>query len=65
MEQPLLLKPSKVAELLGLGRSQVYRMLATGELPSVKLGSSVRVPVADFQRWLEARVRRAGGGDGN
>ena len=63
MDEPILLKPAKVAELLGLGRSQVYRMLADGVLPSVRLGSSVRVPAGELRTWIENRIR--GGSDGH
>lgn len=34
-----------VARFLGLSRSQVYRLIADGTLPSVKIGSSRRIPI--------------------
>jgi excisionase family DNA binding protein len=33
------------ARFLGISRSQVYKLIAIGLLPSVKIGSSRRVPV--------------------
>jgi excisionase family DNA binding protein len=33
------------ARFLGVSRSQVYKLIATGLLPSVKIGSSRRVPI--------------------
>lgn len=53
--EKLLLKPDEVVQMLGVGRSQVYRMLRSGELPVVKIGASVRVPVAGLKVWLIER----------
>ncbi|MFN8544621.1 MAG: helix-turn-helix domain-containing protein [Candidatus Binatia bacterium] len=50
--EKLLLRPPEVAELLGLGRSTVYDLLAAGDLPSVRLRGSVRVPAEALRRWI-------------
>lgn len=47
--QPIMLRPAEVAALLALSRSEVYRMIERGEIPSVRIGRSVRVP----RRWVE------------
>jgi excisionase family DNA binding protein len=49
----LLLKPAEAAELIGLGRSKTYALIRAGELPSVRLGSSLRVPLRELQAWVE------------
>ncbi len=59
MEQ-LLVRPSEAAELLGLGRSKVYALIASGELPSVKIGKSIRVPVEELRQWVHGRVSAPG-----
>lgn len=48
----LLLKVERAAQALDLSRSQVAQMIATGELPSIKIGRSRRVPVAALRRWI-------------
>ncbi len=48
----MLLTPMEVREVLGIGRSLVYEMLASGQLPSIKLGRLVRVPSDALQRWI-------------
>jgi len=53
----ILLRPIEVAEAIGIGRSKVYELLASGELPSIRIGSSLRVPVAALRDWIEARTR--------
>ena len=49
----LLLKPTEVAEVLRIGRSLVYGRLATGELPSIRVGRCIRIPSESLQRWLK------------
>jgi excisionase family DNA binding protein len=52
----LLLKPTEAGEILGLGRSKVYEMLANGELPVVRVGRSVRVPVEALREWVSRQT---------
>ena len=40
----LLLEPEEAAEVLSIGRSKVYELIGTGELASVRIGTSRRVP---------------------
>lgn len=48
----ILLKPIEAAELLGIGRTRIYEMLASGELPSIRIGRSIRVPVDALRKWV-------------
>lgn len=43
--EKLLLTPEEAAEVLSIGRSKLYQLLAAGDLHSVTIGSSRRVPV--------------------
>ena len=52
----LLLRPTEAAEAIGIGRSKVYELLASGELPSVRIGCSVRVPVDALRAWIERKT---------
>lgn len=52
---PRLLKPADVAVYLGLGRSQTYALIASGQLATVRWGGHLRVT----EREMEAFVRRA------
>ena len=49
---PLLLRAEEVQQALGLGRSKIYEMMATGELPVVRIGRSVRVPAEALRHWV-------------
>jgi len=57
MEQ-LLLRVNETAKLIGLGKSKTYDLIAKGELPAVRIGRSVRVPVDGLHAWIAAQVRR-------
>ena len=56
----LLLRPTEAAELIGIGRSKMYQLLASGELPTVLVGGSVRVPLAKLREWIDLRTRDLG-----
>jgi excisionase family DNA binding protein len=56
----LLLRPLEAAEAIGIGRSKVYELLASGELPSVRVGSSVRVPVDALREWVTRQLEARG-----
>jgi excisionase family DNA binding protein len=51
----LLLKPSEAAEVLGIGRSLVYELIAQGVIPSVRLGRCIRVPRASLEKWINSQ----------
>lgn len=54
--EKLLLRPAEAAEAIGVSRSRTYELIASGELPSVRVGTSVRVPVAELEAWIRSRV---------
>lgn len=61
--EPLLLRVEEVASALALGRSKVYELIASGELPSLTIGAARRVPAEALRRYvaehLEAAAREA------
>lgn len=49
------LKVPEVAEVLQIARSRAYELVGSGEIPSVRIGRSVRVNRSELDRWLEER----------
>lgn len=48
----------EVAEMLGISKSFAFKLVSQGELPSVRIGTAVRVPAEAIVAWareLEAR----------
>ena len=55
-----LIKPRELSEILGLGKSVVYRMLASGCIPCVlvtngKRRRSFRVRSQELEKWVRTR----------
>lgn len=57
----LLLRPIEAAELLGVSRSKIYELLAAGELPVVRVGPAMRVPLHELRGWIARQVSSGGG----
>jgi excisionase family DNA binding protein len=53
-ERPALMRPEDAAALLQVSRSKIYRLVADGWLPSVRLTGSVRIPRAALLELIEA-----------
>lgn len=54
---PILLTVRQAAEILAIGRTTAYELIAAGHLEVVHIGRSVRVPVEAVE-VLVARLRR-------
>jgi excisionase family DNA binding protein len=49
----LLLRVQEAADRLGLSRATLYNMLAAGtEIPVVRIGRSVCIPMVELQNWV-------------
>jgi len=48
-----LLKLSEVTQVLGIGRSLVYELVARRELPSVRIGRCIRVSSESLEKWVK------------
>ena len=59
----LLLRVVEAAEAMGISRSACYELIARGEVPSIKLGHSIRVPAEYLKTWIDEQMqtRQAGG----
>jgi excisionase family DNA binding protein len=53
MPEKVLLRPVEAADLLGIGRSRLFELMASGELRSVKIGRSRRVPVVAITEYVD------------
>ena len=52
-ETQILMTVSEVAEALRIGRSRCYELIRTGEIPSLHLGRSVRVPLTQLRARID------------
>lgn len=50
----LLLTPEDAADLLSIGRSKLYELIGDGQLASVRIGASRRVPMSALVEFVES-----------
>lgn len=50
---PLLLSVEQAAEMLGIARTSMYRLIGTGEVESVQVGRLRRIPMACLEEFIE------------
>jgi excisionase family DNA binding protein len=52
----LLLRPVEVGEQLRVSRAKAYELIASGQIPSIKVGGSTRVPADGLRDWINRQV---------
>jgi excisionase family DNA binding protein len=56
MEKRILLTAEQVAEILQISRSFAYALMRRGEIPTVRMGRSVRVRPQDLEKYIESNI---------
>lgn len=51
----VLMKPQEVARTLQVSRSTAYALIASGQIPSLRIGKCVRVSRESLREWLRAQ----------
>lgn len=54
---PILLRVSEAADALSISRATLYGLLASGGLPSVRIGSRRLIPREQLIEWVEQQLR--------
>lgn len=62
MPRPLLLTVTEAAELIGLGRTTIYKLMDNGDLASVRVGKSRRIPLDEAHDFVDRVCGRSDGG---
>jgi excisionase family DNA binding protein len=55
-----LLKSDEVAEILKISRAMAYKLMQRGEIPTIRIGTAVRVRVEDLEKYVEQKVMQNG-----
>ena len=56
---PSFVAAKDVATALGISTRMVHQLLDAGELPWVNIGRRRRIPIREFEAWIEARTADA------
>ena len=60
-EEELLLRVAAASQKLSISRSKLYELIARDEVPYVKIGGSLRIPVQPLLTWIEKNTAGRGG----
>jgi excisionase family DNA binding protein len=52
LDHALLLTPEEAARRLSIGRTTIYALMASGDLPSVTIGRCRRIPVSALKSFV-------------
>lgn len=55
-----MLSPNELQDWLRCGRSMAYKLLATGAIPSYRVGRLIRIKQSDVIEYIERNRYRAG-----
>jgi excisionase family DNA binding protein len=47
---------TEAADAVGISRAKCYELVAAGVIPSIRVGASIRVPVAALQDWIDRQL---------
>jgi excisionase family DNA binding protein len=56
MSEHLLLSPERAAERLDCGRTKIYALMASGQLPSVTIGRLRRIPAEALDTYVRGLI---------
>jgi excisionase family DNA binding protein len=64
-QEPLAYRPEEAARLLSVGRHKIFDLIRAGELRSVRIGHSRRIPRTAVEEYIEQRLaaEQAAGGE--
>ncbi len=51
----------EAAKILGIGRSAAYQAVRTGEIPAIRIGKRLLIPVQALEQLLSTATRDRGG----
>jgi excisionase family DNA binding protein len=50
--EPICVKVNDAARMIGIGRTKLYELIASGELEAIKLGKSTRIMTASLHQLV-------------
>lgn len=57
--EKVLLTISEAAQALSIGRTTLRALIRDGQIEAVRIGTAIRVPAAEIERWIESRTGKS------
>ena len=54
--EKLTMNISEAAQILGISRPTMYRLIARGDFPVLRIGRRTLIPIAPLERWIEKQI---------
>ena len=55
ISDPICVRVNDAARMIGVGRTKLYELIATGEIETVKLGKATRITTASLHDLVKRR----------
>lgn len=55
----ILYRVAEAGQAIGVSRSRMYELIASGEIPSVRVGNVLRVPVDGLREWAKRKATQS------
>ena len=65
MSNPILHSIKSTGEILGIGRSSVYGLIAADKIQTVKIGRRTLIPDQSIQHLVDNLIAKSSSGDGH
>jgi excisionase family DNA binding protein len=56
MTERILYRVTELADLIGCSKTKAYELVASGEVPSVRVGNMLRVPADALRKMIAERT---------
>ena len=53
--EPICVRINEAARMIGIGRTKLYELIASGELETVKFGKATRITTASLEEMVRRR----------
>ena len=54
--EKMLLTISELVGVTGIGRTRCCELVGRGEIPSLRVGKLLRIPLVELERWIHAQT---------
>jgi len=52
----VLITPAEAAEMLGISRATLYRVMRDTDFPLIRVGRSPRIPIRALHNWVDSKL---------